>query len=302
MFRLSCYAFAFLVSLALPAWGGTITLVLSDRGGMYDEFASSLNEGLSGTNWSVSANVKAEENLQLAGQPELIVTVGSEALRKTLGRGDNTTPIIATLLPRQNYEKIIAESRRNTGRITAIYLDQPPARQAAFLNHLLPGQKRAGMLFSSETRNTASQYRTAFANAGLKLDSEDADTDSTLLPALNSLLSRVNVLIAIPDSSIYRRNNIKAILITSFRYQRPVIGYSPAFVNAGALAALHTTPAQIARQTADTIIGHGTNLPAPSGPSQFAIAINNNVAQALGLNIPDEASIRRAMLADRETR
>jgi ABC-type uncharacterized transport system substrate-binding protein len=301
MFRLSCYAFAFLISLALPAWGGSIALVLSDRGGMYDEFASSLNEGLSGTNWSVSANVKAEENLQLAGQPELIVTVGSEALRKTLGRGDST-PIIATLLPRQNYEKIIAESRRNTGRITAIYLDQPPARQAAFLNHLLPGQKRAGMLFSSETRNTASQYRHAFASAGLKLDSEDADTDNTLLLALNSLLGRVNVLIAIPDSTIYRRNNIKAILITSFRYQRPVIGYSPAFVNAGALAALHTTPAQIARQTADTIIGHGTNLPAPSGPSQFAIAINNNVAQAFGLNIPDEATIRRAMLADRETR
>jgi hypothetical protein len=50
------------------------------------------------------------------------------------------------------------------------------------------------------------------------------------------------------------------------------------------------------------IVAHGTNLPNPSGPSQFAIAINSNVAQALGLNIPDEATIRRAMNADKEAR
>jgi hypothetical protein len=50
------------------------------------------------------------------------------------------------------------------------------------------------------------------------------------------------------------------------------------------------------------IVAHGTSLPNPSGPTQFAIAINSNVAQSLGLNIPDEAAIRRAMLGDREIR
>lgn len=301
MFRPVRFALAFLLFLAPPAWGGSIAVVLSERGGMYAEFAGTLEEALADTSWRIAATLQPETLSQLAGPPELIVTVGSEALRKTLSRGDHT-PIVATLLPRQNYEKILAESRRHPGRITAIYLDQPPARQASFLSHLLPGQKRAGMLLSSETRNSASQFRQAFASAGLALDSEDADTDRTLLPALNSLLGRVDVLIAVPDSTIYRRNNIRAILITAFRYQRPLIGYSPAFVNAGALAALHTTPAQIARQTADMIISHGTNLPPPTGPSQFAIAINSNVAQAFGLNIPDEATIRRAMRADRETR
>ncbi|MGB4066296.1 MAG: ABC transporter substrate binding protein [Azonexus sp.] len=289
-----------LFSLALPAWGGTVALVLSDQGGAYSDFSGTLEEALAGTSWSISARHQASLLPILAGQVDLVVTVGSEALRKTLGRADNP-PIIATLLPRQSYEKILAEFRR-PGRSTAIYLDQPPARQAAFINHLLPGQKRVGMLFSSETRNVAGQYRQALSSAGLFLDSEDADTDSTLLPALNSLLSRTNVLIAVPDSKIYHRNNIKPILITAFRYQRPVIGYSPAFVNAGALAALHSTPAQIARQTAEMIVAHGTNLPNPSGPSQFAIAINSNVAQSLGLNITDEAAIRRAMVADREGR
>lgn len=298
MRKLASFFIFFLLSLATPAWGGSVALILSESGGAYGEFASVLEDALSGSSWNISSTTQAE-----SGQPppsDLVVTAGSDALRKALARSDSP-PIIATLLPRQSYERILAENRR-PGRITAIYLDQPPARQAAFLRHLFPDQKRFGMLVSPESRALLPQFRLAFANAGLNLDVEDADTDRTLLPALNSVLERSAALVAIPDNTIYRRNNIKAILITAFRQQRPVIGYSPAFVTAGALAALHTTPTQIARQTADLIVTNGTSLPPPSGPHQFAVAINANVAQSLGLKIPDEATIRRAMNADRESR
>jgi ABC-type uncharacterized transport system substrate-binding protein len=300
MLRRVTLSLILLLSLAFPAWAGTLAIVLSDRGGSYADYSTTLEETLAGTSWNIVTKLQADKLSPALAQADLIVTVGSEALRKVLGLPDNP-PIIATLLPRQSYEKILAEFRR-PGRVTAIYLDQPATRQAAFVNHLLPGQKRVGMLFSNETRPSAALYRQAFSGAGLVLDSEDSDTEASLLPALNALLSRVSVLVAVPDSSIYHRNNIKPILITTFRYQRPVIGYSPAFVNAGALAALYTTPAQIARQTADLIIAHGSNLPAPSGPSQFAIAINSNVAQSLGLRTLDEASLRRAMMSDREAR
>lgn len=288
-----------LVFLVSQAWGGSLALILGENGGVYEEFARELNEGLSGSSWRVVATTQASSPQPLP-TADLIVAVGSEALSKALSRPDSP-PIIATLLPRLSYERILVENRR-AGRITAIYLDQPPARQAAFFRQIFPDQKRFGLLSSAETRSLASQYRQAFSKAGLILDVEDADTDKALLPALNAVLERSSALLALPDGTIYRRNNIKAILITAFRLQRPIIGYSPAFVTAGALAALHTTPPQAARQTAELIINHGTNLPPPSGPAQFSIAINPNVAQALGLKLPDEAAIRRALLADRETR
>jgi len=298
MRKLASFFLFFLLSLATQAWGGSVALILSESGGAYGEFAGVLEDALSGSSWNINSIIQAD-----GGQPspsDLVVTAGSDALRKALTRSDSP-PIIATLLPRQSYERILAENRR-PNRITAIYLDQPAARQAAFLRHLFPDQKRFGMLVSSESRAMLPQFRQAFGTAGLSLDVEDADTDRALLPALNSILERSAALVAIPDNTIYRRNNIKAILITAFRQQRPVIGYSPAFVTAGALAALHTTPTQIARQTADLILANGSNLPPPSGPNQFAVAINANVAQSLGLKIPDEAAIRRAMNADRESR
>ncbi len=100
-----------------------------------------------------------------------------------------------------------------------------------------------------------------------------------------------------PDAGIYRRDNIKSILITTYRQQRPVIAYSSAFVTAGALAALYSTPAQLARQAVELMEQPGT-LPVIVYPAQFAIAINANVAQALGLNVVDEAGLRQRMLGE----
>lgn len=293
------FVFLFVVPLARA---GNVTLVLSESGGPYAEFSTTLREALDGSNWKLSRQPLGAEHADEGGErPDLIIAAGSSALRQVLARG-GSTPVVATLIPRLAYDKLVAESGSRNRRLSAIYLDQPPARQAAFLRQLLPGKNRIGMLTSPETRPQSSQFQQAFGAAGLILDSEESDTDRTLLPALTALLARVNILLATPDTTIYKRDNIKAILVTTYRYQRPVVAFSAALVNAGALAALYSTPPQIARQTAELIQGFSNTLPAPMPPSQFAVLINQNVAQALNLNLPDEADIRRAMLADKDAR
>jgi len=301
MLRSALRAFALLIFMAPLAWAGNVALALSDNGGPYAEFANALSNALEDTNWKITSTGKPDALELSSPRPDLIVTVGSDAFRQMLPRAGTTT-LVATLLPRQSFERILADAGKGRGRVTAIYLDQPAARQASFLRHLLPGQKRIGMLVSSETKPLINQYRQAFNNAGLSLETEESDSENTLLPAVNSLLPRVGALLAIPDATIYKRENIKAILVSSYRHQRPVVAFSTAFVNAGAVAALFSTPPQIARQLADLIGSQGISLPGPMAPTLYSIAVNQNVAQALGLSIPDEAIIRRAMLADRESR
>ncbi|PKO86555.1 MAG: hypothetical protein CVU18_14335 [Betaproteobacteria bacterium HGW-Betaproteobacteria-12] len=302
MRRLALSAFILLLAIAPAAWAGSIALALSDDSGPYAEFSATLSDALQGSNWSVKRSGRPEAVGLPAPRADLIVTAGSEALRKVLASG-TTLPVIATLLPRQSYERIMAEAGRPRSRVTAITLDQPASRQASFLRHLLPGQKRIGLLLSEETQSAVGQFRQSFSAVGLMLDSENSeDNTASLLAALNGLLPRINVLLAIPDSTIYKRDNIKAILVTSYRHQRPVVAYSAAFVKAGALAALYSTPAQIASQTAELVVGPA---PLPAGaiaPALFAISVNQNVAQALGLAIPDEITIRQGMLAERESR
>ena len=303
MLRYFCRIFAVLLALSpFCVKAGTVALIVSENGGPYGEFSTTLSNALFGTSWQVSATLRADTIVQPIPKADLVVTAGVAALRQAV-QNYGGTPILATLIPRQSYEKLIAETgAKGQGRISAIWLDQPASRQALFLRNLLPGQKRIGLLVSHESALLAANYRQVFANFGLGIDIEDSDTEQSLLPALNTLLQRSNVLLALPDSTIYRRDNIKPILVTTYRLQKPVVAFSQAFVTAGALAALYSTPAQIARQAADTIAANGANLPPAGGPSQFAIAINYNVAQALSLNVPDEASIRQAMLAARESR
>ncbi len=286
--------------LATQAWGGSVTLVLSDSSKPYTDFSRSFSEALSDSSWRLLVvTAESQSTPLLAG--DMVVTAGSEALRKVLARGGTPT-IVATLLPRQNYEKILSEFPAAPRRITAILLDQPALRQAAFIRHLLPEHKRVGMLWSNDTRALSSRFQSALSSRGLRLESEEIDTEKQWLPILNSLLTRIDVLLANPDTNIYHRGNIKPLLISTFRAQKPLIGFSETMTHAGALAALYSSPAHIARQAASLISTINGSIPSPMGPTQFTVSINYSVANSLGLKLPEESTVMKAMLADNDSR
>lgn len=299
-FRL-CLCLFLLAGATVQVRAADLALVLSDAGGVYGEFATSLQHYLQGSAWRVRWTGAVESLDPAAAQADLLIAVGSEAARVCVRRGEGR-PIIATLLPRQAFERIASELGRTRAPLTAITLDQPLTRQIAFLRTILPEKTRLGLLTGADSRNLLAQVRQAASQSGLTLESEDVDTDESLVTALGQLFNRSDVLLALPDTGIYRRDNVRTVLLTSFRHQKPVIGFSQAFVTAGALAALFSSPAQIARQTAELLKqtpAEPVALPAPQSPTYFSLAINRSVAQSLGLNLPDEAAVRRRLGADR---
>ncbi|MBS1189987.1 MAG: hypothetical protein H6R10_1779 [Rhodocyclaceae bacterium] len=305
-FRIVAAAFlALALAIASAAKAADVAIVLSDTSGAYAEFAAAFQQFSEGSNWRVRWTGGAD-NLDATPRVDLIVAVGADATRAALRRS-GTIPIVATLLPRSAYERALADAGINRSRAntTAIFLDQPIGRLLAFVRYLLPERHRIGILAGPETRALLPQIRQAAGATGVGLETEDLESTGNPVPAANHLLVRSDVLLALPDSAVYRRDNIRAILLTSYRFQRPVIGFSQSLVTSGALAAIYSTPAQIARQTVDLIKPlhrDATNLPPPQAPTLFAIAINNNVAQALGLSVPDEPAIRRALNADKDAR
>lgn len=279
--------------LALVARAGEIAIVLADSSAPYQEFASGLQQRLKGSNWQISY-VDTEPHAPERQPVALIVTAGSEALRKTLASSPKV-PILATLLTEHAYQNQIGTSRPPA--ISAIYLDQPAQRQARLLRLLFPELQRVGLLLSEQSRQQADSLRTALAGQRLQPVSEFANGEEYILPTLEALMQRSEVLLALPDPLLYSRNTIKPILITSYRHRRPVIAFSPAMVKAGALAALYSTPLQIGRQAAELLIAHGTHLPLPATPSKFSIDINRSVADAFGLRLPEESDLFQKLLA-----
>jgi len=294
------FGILFLALFLLPsAWAGnTVALILSDNSAPYKEFAAGFYEAMQDKGWEVNLGLAEQAE---SGNASLIVTVGVDAFRQSLQKPGNT-PILGTLIGRQIYQKLLNDSGRPRKRSSAIYIEQAYNRQAQFIHALLPDKTRAGVLVSTDSRHELGTIRQALQANGLTLDSEDSDHDESLLPASNALFERIQILLATPDPKIYKRDQIKTLLLTSYRHRKPVIAFSSAFVTAGALAAIYSTPKQLARQAAQMVLNHGSNLPPAEYPDQFAIAINRSVADALGLSLPDEAELRRALNASKESR
>jgi ABC-type uncharacterized transport system substrate-binding protein len=102
--------------------------------------------------------------------------------------------------------------------------------------------------------------------------------------------------IAIPDPLLSRPSSARTILLTSYRFQKPVIAFSRAYVEAGALAAVFSTPESVAADVAswlDAGSGKTLKLPGLRGPASFEIAVNRQVARALGIRVPDDDELRR---------
>jgi len=308
MRRLARRAFAFLFPLLLltgAPWARAldIAVILSDEGGAYGEFPAALQGSLEGSSWRVRWSGTAN------GQPpkvDLIVTVGGEATRSALARPERT-PLLATLLPRSAYERLLNDApSRGKGNTTAIYLDQPVARFLNLATIVIPEAKRIGLLTSAESTAQATTLRHLTQGLGLRMESEEVDSGAEPVAALNRLLPRSDLLLALPDSRVYRRENTRAILLTTFRYQKPVIAFSASYVNAGSLAAVYSSPAQLGRQAGEVIRslkGEAILLPPPLFPSHYSIMVNRSVAQSLGLNPADDTTLLRALIAaDKEIR
>lgn len=110
-----------------------------------------------------------------------------------------------------------------------------------------------------------------------------------MIPALDRLLQRSNLLLALPDPLTHNRNTVLPVLLTTYRARVPVLAYSEAYQQAGAVLALYSTVPQIVAQVIETLrqLQDGkVLLNAQLSPRYFTVGINTSVARSLGLNLP----------------
>ncbi|GAB4127134.1 MAG: hypothetical protein Fur0040_09950 [Sideroxydans sp.] len=265
-----------------PASALQVTLVLSENNGPYREFADELERELGpahGVHRVMVGEPYARSNLTLA--------VGSKASAML---ADLSVPVLHVMVTRTAYSALSLPATHS-----AIYLDQPPARHAALIAALLPEARRVGMLFSRPDERQL--WRRTLDRFDLLLQASEVEAGGAVGQALSEVLVASDVLLASPDTTIYRPDTIRNILLDSYRAGVPLIGLSAAYVRAGALCAVYVTPQQMARQTARVIEGYAASgkLPSPQFAREFEIAVNPQVAHSLGITLRDEVQLRIAV-------
>lgn len=230
---------------------------------------------------------------------ELVVTVGTSAAQAVRGVS-SVGSVLHVLLARSTYDALYgAEKTSPTSRkVAAIVLDQPWDRQLQLVKLLVPSAHQLSAVIGASSQAGGAALALAATRRGLVLRAVPFSEHDDFGDTLSEALAATDVLCALPDSQVLSPANAKWLLYGAFQKRIPVIGFSRAYVTAGALGAVYSTPEHIAKQAAEWVTqvwrGDGSLVGAVP-PKYFSVAVNSSVAHALGLAAPSEDELTKLL-------
>ncbi len=293
-----CVALCLLAFSSLGAHAGIlhVTLIPSRDNGAYqhviDAIVARIDEQSQHTIVlkTISLDDFKQHSIKIDQTSDLLIPIGIRATGSVIRQAGNS-PILATLVPRSSFKaslkKRAAEIPSPPPRnISAILLDQPISRQLNLTRLLLGNVKRIGIPLGPDSQSLHHEIERTTQQLKLSVEIENIDSAKNLMHQLSRLLDRSDVLLALPDPTIFNRRSVRYILLSTYRKRIPVIGFSQSYVKAGALAATYSSPEQIGKQTAEVIIAlqkkPARGFPAAEQPKYFSVVINKQVARSFG--------------------
>jgi hypothetical protein len=215
----------------------------------------------------------------------LYVAIGPAALREVASKRCDCV-VISAFTSSQVYRAIMAQAGHGGAHpvaSTAVYAEPAPADQLRLAALLYRRPVRVGAILGADT---------AFLRPALEAD-KVAVLDAGGGEDINRLLNQIaqtDVLLALPDSTVYTTESIRNILLSTYRHKQGVIGFSGDMVKAGALATTYSEIEDIDAQVAEIAGAYvaGGELAPPQFPRYFRTIVNEGVARSLDLTVGDE--------------
>lgn len=212
------------------------------------------------------------------------VTIGPVALRNVLARKCDCV-VIAAYTSSQVW-RLVTGSLPATRlmAMTAIYAEPAPNDQLRLIQLLYKRPVRVAAIVSHDTSFLKPVL------AGSEVEIEDYVEGDDINFALNRV-GQAQVLLAMPDRNVYSAENFRNVLLSTYRHNQSVIGFSADMVRAGALATTYSNIEHINAHVADLaaeFVNTGELAP-PHFPRYFRTVINEGVARSLQVAVSDEA-------------
>jgi len=190
--------------------------------------------------------------------------------------------VLCVLLSHQAFNEILARrTNRPNQRLDAIVIDQPLHRQVNIAHIVFPSLQKFGLLSSLADSESHVDGR------GWSISVNSFNQNLAVAPQIVQTISNRDALVAVPDKEVFTTDRLRTVLLTAYGHAKPVIGYSRAYVRAGALITTFTTPSQVFRQASDIINTYttedGSSESRVYDPRYFSITHNPSIAKSLGL-------------------
>lgn len=267
-----------------------ITVVKSSENSYFNQTIQTLiNQTDKSANISVLNLESSPENLDSLKDSELIIALGASATQAIRSVYPDKL-LISAYLTEEQFKKLKLQGKRHL----SVLLDQPLTRYLAF-SHLILDAKAVGIVNYVETKLNRKQRR-LLKQLDVKLKQYQLERPQQLLTRIRQLIEKNGTLLMLPDQTIYNRDTLKGVLLTTYRSRTPVISYSPAHVKSGALASIYSSPADIGKHLGELLNEYLLRKTIPENSIEYAryysVKFNQRVAHALGLLVPDNQKLR----------
>ncbi len=234
----------------------------------------------------------AEFELQRFSGPDLLIAIGSRTTKRLLDAQLNL-PILSVLMPRHLADSLhdLYPDKRNW---SSLLIDQPVERHFHLITSIMGKHQQAGILLGPYTDDMKPSLEKAARQTQHRISTQQVESSEQLMQSLNTLNDQSNVLLTLPDPVIFNQNTIRGILLSSYRNKLPIIGFSRAYVKAGAIAAVYSQLGQISKQAVDiahSFLSDNRFRQKNYYPKEFSVALNNKVARSLGINLETSSVI-----------
>ncbi len=207
-------------------------------------------------------------------EDQVIVGLGFNGCKIAITRF-NKNPVLCSLLSTNAFQNI-NNSVNTTRSIAAIVVDQPLQRQINVAQHLFPSLKDFALLTSNLDSLREPQSPSVKATR--------FNRNRPIARQVRTALKDADALLAIPDPLVYSNTTLRTMLLTTYGYAKPVIGYSRSYVEAGALMTNWSSPEQLIRQTSEILLsGFPDTLDGIITPKYFSIKVNAGISRSLNL-------------------
>ena len=289
-----------LVCYIPPAFADNL-IVLSRNQETYQKVARQITADLESPSLTVDLSQLSNQRFKLSTF-ENVIAVGSKAgdiLFNLLPAEQN---LYLTFLPKQTYQALLKKykghQRIRNNTVTAVFLDQPFNRQFKLAKLLIPDAKTLATALGPTSRNILTDMQAAAGEEKLNLRYETLLETDNPIHKLQTLIEGSDFFLAVADKSVFNRSTAKWILYISFRQRIPLIGFSKKYVDAGALAAVYSSPEDIGRYTAEIIQKPPSKKKNINGyhPRYFSVALNPTAANSLRITVPSTENLHLQLL------
>ncbi len=226
---------------------------------------------------------------------DVFVTIGTAAADRAyqykLG-----VPIISVLITDSSFTALAIKhfgsvDRAFARQVSSICIDQPTSRSIRLAKLLLPRAKKAGVMLGPSSVERQEKLAESISAAGMAPEFVTVGAKDNPIAKIEPLMRNTDVFIPVPDSRLINIATAKWILQLSYRHKVPVIAFSRTYVKAGALAAIYSSPQNVALQAAEWI-ADTVMVTAKEGqaypPKYYSMHFNYSVASSLDVAIENE--------------